>query len=704
MPLALIADRAASAIFMLAAAVLLAWRTTARRARVAWTMLIALGLSYDVALNLQPVNFPHSNFDHYYLGAKYPGPYFDLYRLILAGQGRPQIGMRDLGHPADLVRATTYGQRAYYIDLLRGAHAVFDPLAPLDSLAARALDSGAVEAESQRILSSRLPAGRIGDYRRDARDMLAIGQGPRVTLDYGYNGSPFYGLVRQVDPTLHLPFGRLPAAAALAWQLLGIALIAWLAGPALGLTAAERLAVAALLLISAEFANFAMPGLVFTELWVPVLLAMWALRRGRRALTGAAIAFAGLIKLFPFALLLAAGVPLAWAWTTGAKEPQASGARRRAIVMLATCAAATLVLGALALASGRTWADFLHKIVVEFQSRSNMINSVSLAAALATLGVPDRSPLYIAYTLSALVPLIAMFWRREDADSADNSNSLTRRCLVLIAAMGWLTKSWLNYYAVAPFVLLPFVARRHRIAAGAIVAGMAGSYLLPAFDDPLLLQSPALHLLKLVPYVATPAWLVWLELRDTQWPRRWVRGAGIVALLLVVATGEEIWRGHEIQRWATSGEEALRRSDAAAALMSFDRLLKLSPRDGGAEHKRAIALAMSGRMDEALPAFARSTAIEPRDAAAHDDYGRALLMRGRLGEAADQLEIARSLTPADVQVLFVLARAREAQGRRAEAIALLARARELAPEEPAFRGALERMQQDDVAKPDSSSR
>ena len=686
MTIALVADRAAAALLMLAAGILLTWPARARRTRAAWLALVVLGASYGLALNLQPVNFPNSNFAHYYLGAKYPVPYMETYRLLHAGEGRPQIGMRDLERPVDLVRSGTSEQRAYYIDLLRAARVPFDPLAPLDTLAARAHDSGEIEAEARRILATRLPARRVAAYRRDVHAALGMGQGAHLSLDYGYNGSPLYGLIRQADPTLHLPFGRLSALAGLAWQLFGVALIALLAGAALGLSQVEQLAVAALILASAEFAKYAMPGLVFTELWVPLLLATWALRRGRPGLAGASIAFAGLLKLFPFLLAATAAVPLVRSFGPGAQEPDAAGIRRRALTLLVSCAVSTLGLGLLALASGRTWTDFLHKIALEFQSGINMINSVSAAAALATLGVPDRSPLGPALALAALVPLLALFWKRCEAAGTE---VLSRRALVLVAATGWLVKSWLNYYTIVPLVLLPLVARRHRRAAATVAVGMAAAYLLPDFDDPTLVQNPLLHLVKLVPYLAAPAWLVWLELREERWGRRARRVALGVVGVLGLATAVEAWRGGEIRRLAAAGETALERSDAGTALAAYQRLAWLSPRDPRIERKRAIALAMSDRLDEALAGFARAVALAPQDPAAHDDYGRALILAGRSAEAAAQLEAARALTPSDVQILFQLARVRLAEGRTAAAVALLARARELAPEEPAIASALD---------------
>jgi len=676
---------------MLGASALFAWPVNTRRARIGWIVLLALAVAYGVALNVQPVNFPGSNFVHYYLGAKYPAPYLETYRLIQAGLARPQVGMRDLERPERLVRESVSEQRAYFIDLLRAARVPFEPLSRLDSLAALARESGAIEQEARRIMASRLPASRIADFRRDVRAAIPAGPGHYLrdpTLDYGYNGSPFYGLLRQVDPMLHLPFDRWAAVAGLAWQLLGVAAVACLAGPALGLSTAERVAVAALIAASAEFASFAMPGLVFTELWVPVLLAAWALRRGKSPPAGLAIAVAGLLKLFPFGMTLVAAVPLARTFRRGTSAEAAAVVRKRAIALLATCAAAALGLGWLSLAGGRTWTDFFHKIAIEFQSESSMMNSVSAAAALAAIGAPRDSPLPALIALASLVALLAMFWPRRGGGLDD---ALARRSLVLVAAMGWLVKSWLHYYAIVPFVLLPLLARRSRVSAAVMAAGMTAAYLLPGFDDPALFQNPALHALKIVPYLAVPAWFVWLELRQDGWGRGAARVAAAAGVLLVLAAGEEIWRGGELRRLADQGEAALADSDPSRALESYDRLLRLCPRDAGAERQRAIALAEQGRLPEAIAGFARAAALAPRDAAAHDDYGRALLLSGRAPEAAAQLLEASALAPADVQVLVQLARARFEQGKRDEAIATLTRARELAPEDTGISEALDRL-------------
>lgn len=671
--------RIVPAAFMAAGAALLAWRGRARSRAIAWGALGVLALVYALALNLQPNNFPHSNFDHYYLGAKYPAPYTDTYRLIRAGEGEPQLAMRDLERPDHLVRETPAEQRAYLIDLLRRSGVEFDPLAPLDSLLGRARASGVIEAEARRILAADLPAGRIPAYRRDVRAALAAGQGPHITLDYGYNGSPFYGLLRRLDPTLHLPFGRGVAALGLVGQLAGLALVALLIRLALGLTGLETLAVMVLMLAGADFATFVMPGLVFTVVWAPLLVAAWALARRQFALAGTAIACAGLVKLFPFALLAVAAVPLARSLLT-----RNADGRRSAVTLLGTCVAATAALGALSLTSGRTWIEFAHKLHTEFQSSFEMINSVSVAAALATLGVPHGSPLYTLVALVALVPLAALYWK----PAADHGASVAARALVFTAGLAWVVKSWLNYYAVLPLALLPWLARRQRTPAAAIALGMGLAFLLPDFDDPALMRDPMLHVAKLVPYLAAPAWLVWLELRPARWSPRAVRLAAVTVVVLGVATAVEAWRGHAIADETANADAALANGDAAAALVHYDRLLHLSPGDARAERRRAVALATMGRIDDAVTGFAHVVAGNPKDAAARDDYGRALLLADRPGEAAAQLEQARALTPDDVQILYELARVSASQGDTTRARGLLARARELAPDEPAITTAL----------------
>jgi hypothetical protein len=128
-----------------------------------------------------------------------------------------------------------------------------------------------VREEAERILREHLPPGEIEDFRRDVRLALLEenaerkieGEGRDITWDYGFNGSPFYALVRQVDPTLHRPFGRGTARLNLVWQMTAALLLCWITGLALGVGFTERTAMAALLFASWDFVGWALPGLIF---------------------------------------------------------------------------------------------------------------------------------------------------------------------------------------------------------------------------------------------------------------------------------------------------------------------------------------------------------------------------------------------------------------------------------------------------------
>lgn len=683
-----VGDRGVCAGLTLAASVLLALGSRARPAwalRAAWIAVIVAGAANGLALNLQPANRINGNLSHYYLGAKYPVPYADTYRLVQAAGEQPQIGIRDLERPERMLRSTPAEQRAYYLDLLRAARVPFDPLLPLDSLARRARESGAIAAEARRLLEERLPAGRIDDFRRDVRVAVTGAVLQPLTIDFGYNGSPFYGLIRQADPTLHAPYGPGAAWANALWQLLGVALLAWIAGAVLGLTVDERLAAAALIVASWDFTGFAMPGLMFTEVWVPIAIAGWAMSHRRAAVAGVAIAFAGLLKLFPFLLVLPAVVAFARSFRPSARGAITPATRRWALALVAACVIATALLGLASAWSGRSWADFMRKIVTEFATAPNPINSANPVAALVTLGIPFASPFMRAVPLVAIVLLVALFLRTDDAQF---HAALPRRTLVLVAAAGWLVKSWLNYYVVVPLLLLPMYARERRPAAATMAAAMAVAYFLPEFNDPLILAHPWLHLLKLAPYVILPAWMVAVELGELRWRRVERRVVAVVAAVLGLAAGAEVWREATVQRLAAEAGAAFGAGRAEEALARYRDLLRLSPGDASARRREAIVFATAGRMDEALTSFGRAVALAPLDAAARDDYGRGLAMVGRLAEAATQLEAARTLTPDDPQVLFMLARVRLSQGRRSEAAGLLSRARELAPGEPQIAEAL----------------
>ncbi len=375
------------AALMAACGILLALRPARGKARAVWIGLWIVGLINALALNLQEPNLLGANVVHYYLGAKYPFPYEDFYKLVQAAQSKSQVGIRDLDHPSALLYPDARSRRAYHIDLMRTAGVAFDPLAPLDELERRAEESGAITRVSQRLLEQGLPAGQIDGFRQDVRLAVSGRRNRPLTDDFGFNGSPFYALVRHADPTLHFPFGRGTALLNLAWQILAVILLAWLVGRALGLDTDGRLAIGALLLASWDFVAFTLPGLIFGELWLPIAVAVLAMRQRRAVAAGVAIAWAGLIKIFPLILALPMIVRLIRPSPGVEAQPKGMGVSLWSLRLVGSCAVTVLVLGLVALLCGRSWLDFFHKIAIEFQSGLLFDNNVSRSAVAGAFGV-----------------------------------------------------------------------------------------------------------------------------------------------------------------------------------------------------------------------------------------------------------------------------------------------------------------------------
>jgi len=642
-------DRAICALLMAACALLLGrWP----RARAAWTILIVVGMANALVLNLLPQNVVTINFAHHYLGAKYPVPYPGLYRAVHAALDRPQFDMRDLDHPPGRWRDDPRQQRAYLIDMMRARGVAFNTLAPADSLLARARASGAIHVEADSILHAYLPDDRVQDFRRDVRAVVSRIHGRDLTDDYGFNGSPFYALVRQADPTLHMPFSPVAAVLNLLWQTLAVFALAWLVGGALALDTTGRMAVAALLLASWDVVGWLLPGLVFAGVWIPLAVSLHAMRRGRQALAGGALAWASLIKLFPAILLL---LPLS----------------QRRWRMLAAFAGAAAALGAASVLAQRSWIEFVRKVVIQFEAGGYLLNSVSLNQGLFALGI-RQSWLPGVMPFAVLAVIVVLVWR--DRDCA--MKVWPRRSLVILSMLAWVSRTWFNYYAIAPLLLLPLVGRTRPRGAALAAVALALSFLLPEFDHPLILAHPVLHLLKLAPYIVIPVWLLGLEFRGARVPRRAVATAAVILGLLVAA---EAARAAFARHIAARGEARLDRGDGARALVDFDWQIRLAPRDGVARMNRGIALALAGREEESGESFARAVALDPESIEAHRNYARWLRREGRLDEAVAQLEAAVAAAPWDDGVRVDLARVLVQQGRGPEATVQFIRALELAP-------------------------
>jgi tetratricopeptide (TPR) repeat protein len=85
------------------------------------------------------------------------------------------------------------------------------------------------------------------------------------------------------------------------------------------------------------------------------------------------------------------------------------------------------------------------------------------------------------------------------------------------------------------------------------------------------------------------------------------------------------------------------------ALVVFRRTVEIDPHNGGAQHNLASALFDHHEVDDAVVHASQFVALQPADPAAHDLLGRFLAVQGNLAEAAAQFEEAIKIDPTDTQ-------------------------------------------------------
>lgn len=122
--------------------------------------------------------------------------------------------------------------------------------------------------------------------------------------------------------------------------------------------------------------------------------------------------------------------------------------------------------------------------------------------------------------------------------------------------------------------------------------------------------------------------------------------------------------------------------DVAAAIATFQRLLRMDPRHTLGRYNLALVLRRVDRLREALQELDRTIAIEPR-AEAHYMRGVILMHQGDPSGAADALRAAIRLDPRYADAQFLLGSVLKSQRDWAGAAAALRRAITLRPDFPA---------------------
>jgi tetratricopeptide (TPR) repeat protein len=125
-----------------------------------------------------------------------------------------------------------------------------------------------------------------------------------------------------------------------------------------------------------------------------------------------------------------------------------------------------------------------------------------------------------------------------------------------------------------------------------------------------------------------------------------------------------------------------------AAIVEWQKALRMNDADDRAHNSYAVSLASVGRVADAVPHFERAIALNPEYADAYNSMGAALLSAGRLEEATVRFRKAVDLDPGDAGIQANLGVALAESGRIDEAIPHLEKAVELDPEYAAARANL----------------
>ena len=679
----------------------------ARAARVytaVCLLVVITGLGNILWLSGKRVS--HSNQAHYYVGSKYPLSYFGFYRVIAAAREEPQLGYRDLTSPNRMLREDPRAQRLYYLDLLAEAGLpAGEDEEELEGLAERCREEGLIRREAEAILAEAMPAERIASLQSDlARSRLD-------TDDMGFNASPFYVLGRHLDPTLYFPFGSAVFVVNLAAQLGALVLMALLCCEILDWTRRDVLFFLALAMASWDYVGWALNGLVTAGWMLPVLVALWGYRRRRAWIAGPAIAWAGLIKLFPLLLTLPMLILLA-RWCAyhmpalrraGAPPSPPEPLRRAAGFALRTlvlCTVSLLVLGGLSRFSGYAWPEFLDKIAIQFQHAEYTGNGVGLSHLFLSLGVPKgRSP-----AVAQLLVLLAAGWMFWTQPAERPVARLAPTTLVLIACMVWLSQTWLNYYAVIALFLLPGLTRTHARWGAAMLLLYVVTYSLHDFGRLYPGAVAVLSLAKVAVYLTLPLLALIDELRRAHAAAResgagdrvgdlllryGPAAAGVGAGLAALAILAEVTQSHLATAWYMEAQALQAQDRLGDTERLYRKTLRLMPGNAQARFNLAYVLDAQGRLDEAAGVYQRALEQDPDLTSARVNLAILRMQSSRPADALPLLREAVEQVPYDASTQFLLGQALQATDQPRKARARYREALRIQPEFSPARAALE---------------
>jgi hypothetical protein len=581
------------------------------RRRVLLMLVILAGCLNAGVLHLINCSPLPSDFGHYYLGSKYQIPHRDFYPLL-----------------ASVKRVfpdfTTPGKRRAEALRLFQKHHI--PLPGLSSTTAELetffRERGGFELEAASLAESTgVGRERVSALAADARQVFIHFR------DAGFNASPLYILLRQLDWTLYPPLSRLAFAWYLLVQLAGLVVVGLFFQKALGWEGEDVWLFLAVMLSHWDYVGWTLTGLVGWGWLLPIALALWGMKNAWPRFTGGMLALAVGIKLFPALMALPLALLVFGRRTIACSEEHCRFAER----VLLWFFLATLVLVVVSMTLNVSWTSFIDKIVEQFHEGRFAVNSYGLANLYQAAGV--FSSTWVGYV--RLLLLAGLLWAFRTIGRSDSGRDIPLMCLTSLCAVG-LIMNMLNYYSA---IFIPAIVSQRRgspVFFSCCLVIMALTGLLPDFSEfgevgwlaqvQLLGKGLFLSILPLV--------LLWRNLPPAvRADRSCWRGIMIGMMCLGLVIGGELWWQWRFRTEFQEIDRRERQNGTIAALNAAEELNRCFPRRLPMLVKLGDLLEKQGLKTKARNQYRAAMALFPDDVDAPNNLGVSLAITGELKEA-----------------------------------------------------------------------
>jgi hypothetical protein len=464
--------------------------------------VITLYLGFTVFFFFPYFKVPPNNYSHYYLGAKYKIDYFDFYTVLKAARGEPLedfMNLRGDYSAGNLVNGTPIAKRNYYIWLLERFNVPFNPGEGIGALRKRCEENGLFNKHASIILGEEgFKEPQVSELKKDAGYVYINFK------DKGFNGSPFYVLLRQVDPAVHLPLTINSFRWSTALELILLAFSGLALSRALGWDRPQLLVFYALTVTSWEFVGWNLLGLVAMAWFLPACLSLYLFTRGRFGAAGAATAIAALLKIFP--LILAVPVFISAALKIAEKRsPWASTQEMR---YMGSLALTVLLLGGASQAYGADWMEWVQKIKLQFASGALVSNNVSL---YGTWNMWKAGPSIITdvalwlgrFSFVALVIYIAR--------KGNDRETLIRGGVAALSLLPWMIPEFLNYYTMGHTVVMTIFFNERRKLFYLLMGLLLVNQVMISYTDDYIMGLSGLIWLKNGYFLVLPWLFFWVQ-------------------------------------------------------------------------------------------------------------------------------------------------------------------------------------------------